>query len=318
MNGKTKPAPNSTRIKRFFETGLKINQLRILVALEQLGQVQKVADALHVTQPAISKQLRELESDSGIRLFNRTGNRIEFTPVGARLARRAGEILQQLTNVEVEIAALAQGLSGALSIGTVTTAAQILVPQAILRFLQLAPKARIKLVEGPADELFSLLEAGKLDIVVARIPDNEGPRPGVSTVLLNDPLVICCGVKHPLASNRDLDWPDLAKAGWITPAMSSPAYKALATLLDEKKLSLHMAVESISLTANVAMLGASELICLLPLSFAKRLAQEHRIAILPVPTDRLLATVSAHWRSDGSNPLTAIMANCLDEVGKAL
>ena len=137
-------------------------------------------------------------------------------------------------------------------------------------------------------------------------------------MLLNDPLVLCCGVKHPLAAKRDIDWPDLAEASWITPVMSSPAYKALARLLDEKRLPLDMAVESISLTANVAMLGASELVCLLPLSLAKRLAQEHRIAMLPVPTDRLLATVSAHWRSDGSNPLTAIMANCLVEVGKAL
>ena len=318
MDDKTKPTLNSTRVKRFFETGLKLNQLRILVALEQLGQVQKVADAMHVTQPAISKQLRELESDSGMRLFHRSGNRIEFTPLGAHLARRAGEILQQLTNVEVEIAALAQGLSGALSIGTVTTAAQILVHEAILRFLQLAPKARIKLVEGPADELFSLLEAGKLDIVVVRIPDSESLRPGVSTVLLNDPLVICSGVKHPFASRRDLDWPDLASTGWITPSMSSPAYKALARLADEKKLALDMVVESNSLTANVAMLAASELICLLPLSFARKLAQEHRIVILPVPTDQLLARVSAHWRADGTNPLTEVMANCLAEAGKAL
>jgi DNA-binding transcriptional LysR family regulator len=59
------------------------------------------------------------------------------------------------------------------------------------------------------------------------------------------------------------------------------------------------------------------LIGLLPLSYARKLALQHRIAILPVPTDQLLARVSAHWRAEGTNPLTEVMANCLVEAGRA-
>ncbi len=307
-----------TSIRRFSEGGLKINQLRILVALQQLGLVHKVADALHVTQPAISKQLRELESVTGVSLFRRVGNRIEFTVMGARLARRAAEILQQLTNAEVEIAALAQGVSGTVAIGTVTTAAQVLVPEAIRRFRELAPNARIKLHEGPSDALLEMLEEDKLDIVVARITDKDGLPVGMSTVLSHDPLVLCSGLHHPLAARRELDWPDLTSTGWIVPSLGSPAYKALVRLLQEKQLALDMVVESMSLTTNVAMLDANELICLLPLSYARRLAQERRIVILPVATDELLAQVSAHWKAGNTNPLTAIMTECLVECGKTL
>jgi DNA-binding transcriptional LysR family regulator len=301
-----------------FEAGLKINHLRILVALQQLGQVQKVAEALHVTQPAISKQLREVESVTGVRLFQRSGNRIEFTVVGRHLARRAGEILQQLRNVETEISALAQGFTGTLAMGTITTAVQVLVPEAILRFRELAPRASIKLVESSADELFSLLEARQLDLVVARLPGKDGLHPGLSSVLLNDPLVLCCSVRHPLASRPQLEWADLAGAGCITPTAGSPAQQAFIELLEAKKLVLDMVVESISISANVAMVSASELLGLLPLSLARRLAQEGRVAILPLSTDQLLAQVSAHWNGGDSNPLTAIMTNCLAEVGNAM
>lgn len=309
---------NLTPGRYLFEAGLKINHLRILAALQQLGQVQKVAEALHVTQPAISKQLREVESVMGVRLFQRTGNRVEFTVVGARLARRAGEILQQLVNVEVEITALAQGFTGTLAMGTITTAAQVVVPEAILRFRELAPRATVQLVESTANELLAMLDAGQLDLVVVRLPGKQGLRPGLSEVVLDDPLVLCCNVRHPLAAKRDLAWADLAGAGCITPTAGSYAHQAFMDLLASKQLNLDMAVESISLSANVALVSAGELLGLLPLSLARRLAQEHRIAILPLSTEQLLAQVSVHWNSSDANPLTAIMAGCLAEAGKAM
>lgn len=305
-------------VTRFSEGGLKINQLRIMVMLQQLGLVHKVAAAMHVTQPAISKQLRELESITGVSLFRRAGNRIEFTVMGARLARRAAEILQQLNNAEVEIAALAQGISGTVAIGTVTTSAQVLVPEAIRRFRELAPGARIKLYDSPADGLFDMLDGGKLDIVVARSTEKHGLLFATSVVLSQDPLVVCSGVQHPLAVQRELDWAALATTGWIVPSSGSLAHKALLRLLQEKQVLLDMVVESMSLTANVAMLDSNELVGLLPLSYARRLAQERRIVILPVSTDGLLAQVSAHWTAGSTNPLTAIMADCLIAAGQAL
>lgn len=314
MDNKSDIAP----ARHLFEAGLKINHLRILAALQHLGQVQKVAEALHVTQPAISKQLREVENVTGARLFQRNGNRVEFTVVGARLAHRAGEILQQLMNIEVEISALAQGFSGTLAMGAITPEAQKLVPEAVLRFRQLAPGACVKLVESTANELFAQLDAGQLDLVVARVGPRDGVRLALSSVVLTDPLVLCCGLRNPLAENRQLEWADLAGASCITPTAGSIPHQAFLELLEARKLTLNMAVESISILANVALLSDSELVGLLPLSLAKRLAQEHRIVILPLPENELLAQVLVHWNSDSSNPLTGIMAGCLAEAGKTM
>jgi DNA-binding transcriptional LysR family regulator len=194
----------------------------------------------------------------------------------------------------------------------------VLVPKAIVRFRELAPKASVKLIEGTAADLLKLLDTGQLDIVVARLPNVDNLRLESSAMLLNDPLVVCCGVRHPLVSKPELGWADLAEFGWITPAIGSPAYEAFARLLFENKIPLDMAVESISIMANLTMYEASDLIGVLPLSLAKRLALEHRIAILPVSTKNLLAQVSAHWDPIAKNPLTAVMATCLIEVAQGL
>lgn len=301
---------------RFFDADLKVQQLRVLVQLHQLGKVQKVADVLHVSQPAISKQLREIESVTGVALFERIGNRIEFTAVGHHLARRAAQILQELRSLETEVAALSQGLAGELGIGLVTTAVQVLVPEVLLRFRQLAPNASVKLVEGTAGELFRLLEKGQVDLIVYRMTDNRTLKPGLSNVLLMDPLVVCCSNRHPLASSSKLDWSDLAEQDWIAPVSGSSAFDAFVQLLENQGLSPGIAVQTISITAILPLLEASDLIGLLPLSMAKRLALEQRIAILPLDTDNLLGQISAHWKSDDTNPLTGLMVDCLKEFSQ--
>ncbi|HRO37104.1 LysR family transcriptional regulator [Thauera sp.] len=303
---------------RLFGAALKIHHLRILASMRTLGQVCKVADALHVTQPAISKQLREIEQATGLRLFERKGNRIDFTSLGSRLAERAGEILQQLADVEREVTSLAQGLTGKISVGAVTTAAGALVSDAILRFRRHAPEATIRFVEGAAHDLFGLLDAGDLDVVVARLSEEERQRAGNSVVVLSDPLLPCCGAGNPLAARTRLEWGDLAGLGWIAPAAGSPAHDAFVRLLEVNALPVKTAVESISLTTNVPLLQASNLLGLLPRSLALGLARERRVAILPLSTGALLSEISAHWRSSSTNPLTALMTESLVDAGQRL
>lgn len=302
--------------KRFFEADLKVHQLRVLVQLRQLGKVQKVADALHVTQPAISKQLREIESAIGTPLFERIGNRIEFTAVGDHLARRAAQILQELQSLETEVAALSKGLAGELSVGMVTTAVQLLVPDVLLRFRQLAPNACVDLVERTAGELFEMLDAGQVDLIVCRVTDRKTLQPDLSSVLLTDPLVICCSSGHPLALRTDLQWKDLEAMSWVAPARGSPALEAFMQLLDKHGVSPRIAVHTISITAIIPLLSSSDMLGLLPLSMARRLATEQRIRMLPLDTANLLGQISAHWKAGNTNPLASLMTDCLREANQ--
>ena len=83
-------------IERFFQAGLKLNHLRLLTLFDSLGQIRLVAEKLNVTQPAISKQLAELEAGLGVSVMTRVGNRLQLTAVGETLTKRAREVFHQL------------------------------------------------------------------------------------------------------------------------------------------------------------------------------------------------------------------------------
>ncbi|MFM0091817.1 LysR family transcriptional regulator [Paraburkholderia sediminicola] len=90
-------------IERFFQAGLKLSHLRLLTLFDSLGQIRLVAEKLNVTQPAISKQLAELEAGLGVSVMTRVGNRLQLTAVGETLTRRAREVFHQLEQARYEV-----------------------------------------------------------------------------------------------------------------------------------------------------------------------------------------------------------------------
>ena len=118
-------------LERFFTSTLRMNHLRTLAALVQFGQVRRVAEAFHVTQSAISKQIAEIEDGLGEPVVRREGNAIVLTAIGQRLASRATDVLQQLDKTRHEIEALRSGMSGRVVLGAVSTVNVGLVPRAI-------------------------------------------------------------------------------------------------------------------------------------------------------------------------------------------
>lgn len=102
---------------RFFTDVLKARHLRILVALDQLGQFSKVARAFNVAQPAISKQLAKLQKELGSQIMRRQGGNVVFTPMGDMLVRHAQEVLSRLQRAEFDIEAFRRGLGGKVRLG---------------------------------------------------------------------------------------------------------------------------------------------------------------------------------------------------------
>src|SRR6185437_3010689 len=95
-------SPSMDPIERFFQAGLKLSHLRLLTMFDSLGQIRLVAEKLNVTQPAVSKQLAELEAGLGVPVLTRVGNRLFFTPVGETLMKRGREVFHQLEQARFE------------------------------------------------------------------------------------------------------------------------------------------------------------------------------------------------------------------------
>lgn len=148
---------------------MKLQQLRYLVAVADVGlNVTAAAQLLHTSQPSISKQLRLLEDELGLRLFVRRSRAlVKLTPAGEKVIARARVILREATNIRGLAAEMRQDEEGALSIATTHTQARYVLPEVLKRFRQKYPGIRVHLHQGTSDQIAEILKREQIDFVVA-------------------------------------------------------------------------------------------------------------------------------------------------------
>ena len=169
----TGPAARDELIRR----GLRLPQLRLLVALRDTGQVSGAAAQVAMTQPAASRLLAELEKTVGAQLYDRHARGVTLTPAGTALAIHAHEVLHGLDQVQRQIASLSNGDRGTVRIGSVTgPAVELVLP--VIRELRIAyPEIELSVVVDTSDNLADALLARDLDFYIGRIPDGVEARP---------------------------------------------------------------------------------------------------------------------------------------------
>lgn len=300
--------------ERFFKSGLKLSHLRLLALFSSLGQIRLVAERLNISQPAVSKQLAELEAGVGAKVMVRVGNRLELTPVGETLTRRAREIFHQIEQARFEVDTLTSGLFGRLAIGAVATVLPVAAPEIVLEIKQRAPQVTVTLFEATSDRLFPMLEDGALDFALSR----SGP-PAVmaakfaARALLNDPIVIVCGRDHPLADRRLVQPADLNGVPWILPPREAPVYLTLQAWLHSMGIEIpEGCVHSISHETNEALLRAYPFLGLMPTAAAKRGEARGSLRIVRVPDAIFLETVMLYYRRDADSELMRIALECFE------
>lgn len=299
-----------------FHKAITLRHLRVIAALADLKLVARVSEALNVTQPAISKQIAELEKIVGVPVVTRDRNRLYLTPIGARLADHAKLTLGQLDRAAFDIEAMASGVSGSVSIGVVASVAPTLLPGAIALFKRSTPQASISVTEGHFVELFPRLEAGSLDILIARIWQPQ-ELPGIAQMaLFSEPVVVVAGRNHPLVTKEELTWADTAAMPWILPQANSVARRAVDALFASNALTPPSnTIASLSLALNLELLQAMPALGLMPERLAKAHAARGEIAALPLDTRGLLSEARCFWREDNiaQNSALSLFLKCLEQ-----
>jgi DNA-binding transcriptional LysR family regulator len=137
------PEPMVEDTEGLLRSGLKVSHLRMIVALEDSGQVSAAAHMLNITQPGASRMIAEMEDMLGVPLCRRLPRGVELTPYGATLARRARTMLLELREIDREIGDLKSGKGGAVFMGAVTAPAIGLAVPAIQRMRASFPRVEI-------------------------------------------------------------------------------------------------------------------------------------------------------------------------------
>lgn len=271
---------------------LKLRHLHLLVALDDLQHLGRVADRLHTSQPAVSRTLAEIEQAVGQKLFTRTPKGTTAMAAGEVLIRHARQALQVLRNAGEEIEVLREGLSGRLRIGTNYSSAAYLLPNALVRLVGQAPALRVIVREATLDALLPELLGRRLDVIVARL-DRRVPKEGLEfTRLFDEPMSLVVGCSHELTRRRELRWPDLQGYPWILPPEDNPVREGLDTLfLHQGMHKLVVAIECGSILANTVLLNEMNAISVLPGSVARHYERLGLLRTLPLPLPKIFGPV---------------------------
>jgi len=293
--------------------------LRALVALSDLKLIARVSEALGVTQPAVSKQIAELERIVGVPVVTRDRNRLYLTPIGVRLADHARLALGQLDRAAFDIEAMTSGVSGSVSVGVVSSVAPNLMSGTIELFKRSTPQANVSVSEGHFVELLPQLEAGALDLVIARVWQPQELAGIDQMALFSEPIVVVAGHNHPLSQGGDVTWTDVTTYPWILPQPGSVARQAVDALFAANGLSPpNNTIASLSIALNLELLRAMPALGLLPQRLAQAQAARGETVILPLDTRDLLSEARCFWRKDqvSQNATLALFLKCLRQTAK--
>src|SRR5688572_24020698 len=149
---------------------MEVRQLRYFLSTVRLGSVGAAAAEHFVTQPAVSLQLRKLESTLGQKLLVRRGRKLAPTEAGLVLAARAEDILRSLDALDAELRGLDQLEHGHLRLGSTDAASVYVLPEVYRSFHRTYPGVRIDITVGDTRHLLDALASGRIELATATLP----------------------------------------------------------------------------------------------------------------------------------------------------
>jgi LysR family pca operon transcriptional activator len=184
---------------------LRLRHVRCFLEIARVESVSLAADRLNITQPAVSRSLKELEEVLGTKLFAREGRGLRLNEAGRVFQSHAAASMTELMRGHDRLAK-ERAVSVRLSVGALPTASSDLLPRAVLRFRKELPRVRLHILTGPNWLLFNQLRDGSLDAVVGRMPEKEAATGVTFRQLYIEDVVLVCRPGHPiLASQRPED-----------------------------------------------------------------------------------------------------------------
>jgi DNA-binding transcriptional LysR family regulator len=190
--------------------------LRYFIAVAQEGSFSRAAERLHVSQPPLSTQVRQLEEELGVQLLERSNRGASLTAAGSVFFEEARAVLTRLDNARIETQRIGRGDIGMLAVGFVSIADYGILPPALKHFRASFPLVEVQLHELTTDAQIRELRAARLDRAIGLAPVDE---PDLQFErLLREELVLAAPSGHPAAKgDGPIDLRELSKASFIIP-----------------------------------------------------------------------------------------------------
>lgn len=270
---------------------MELRHLRYFMTVAEELHFGRAAERLHVSQPPLSQQIRQLEAELGVELFQRNQRHVQLTRAGERYYHEVRVVFERLERASRLARDVADGQSGSLAVGFVASATYALLPLVYRRYRQEYPHVKLSLTELATAEQVVALRAGEIQLGIARPPIDD-PTLQVE-ILAQEPLMLVLPSAHPLATQDAIALPSLAsqefvlfprrpRPGWIDVVRRACEAAGFSPIVAQEVQELSSAVTLVAAGIGVAIVPASAQALSLP-------GVVYKGFTAPSPTTHLLA-----------------------------
>lgn len=288
--------------------------MRDLLAAADAGSIRGAARALNISQPALTRSIRQLEAELHAQLLDRSGRGVVPTRPGKALLARARTIYSELERAREEQAQLAGASAGSVAFGVVPQAAIHIVPTAVTQFRREHPNADVRIIDGLAHVLLPQLREGSLDFVIGSRPQGHLDSHFKFQPLFTNKIVVGARRGHPLRKARSLR--ELVESQWVIYAPPGWTGAMIPDIFVKNGLQTpRSVVRSDSYVAFLTLLAGTDMVA--PLSrmlFEQRLA---RSFFEPFDLKERLPEFSIGLFQRTDSPPTPVVANMVAAVKAA-
>jgi len=292
---------------------MELRHLRYFVTAAEELNISRASARLRISQPAVSRQLRDLEAELGVKLFTREKRGLALTPAGETFLAHARDLLRRSGDAVREMAAFAQPARPTLRVGYIAPVLATILTPALRRFAQYSREAEVALFEmSPGDQLKSLRES-RIDLALIGNPCPELDREFIVTVLQRIPLELVLPDNHVLALRKRIALSQLEGEDFIGfaeekfPGRNAVICAACQAAGFTPRLRHHVE----NLTALLALVAAGKGVALAP-SEVGQLAHPQAVFIPLRPPVPSVASAAARRKDDKDLLLLTLLACCRD------
>jgi len=243
-------------------TQIELRHLRYFLAVAEESHFTRAAAKLHVTQPTLSHQIRELEGQLNLPLFDRIGRRVKLTAAGEMLLPHARRVVRELTDAQAALEELHGLKRGVLKVGIVQTVNACVIPEIVARFGAAHPGIQIACGEMAVADIETDLESGKLDLGISFLPPARKALEGQP--LFTEELVLVVAADHALAKRRRLHLRDLANHPMALLAQQYCTRQLIDRSMADAAIQPEVRVEMNSVDSILSTVKRTQLVTILP------------------------------------------------------
>ena len=288
---------------------MELRHLHYFIAVAEELHFSRAAERLHISQPPLSQQIRGLEDELGVKLFERTKRQVHLTEAGKVFLERAYGVLAQLEQAIEVTQRIGRGEVGRLAISFVDSAVYTLLPEILRVFRSQFPAVELRLHELTTVEQIQALHHKQVDVGIVRSVISE---PGLSTeCILQESLVLALPETHPLCAQTQVSLSTLASELFILfPAKLGPIfYEQIITICQQAGFSPKVAQEAVQMQTIVGLVAAGLGIAI-ACAAAKQIVPAslqnfHRSGVIYRPLQEQISNTGLYlaWRQHDSSPV---------------